>query len=229
MLSEVFEQLLATVQANGRRSREWRRLWRPSDRGECAACRLVTRLEPRVLGWFLAWLGDMRFARYFRVASPLCVLHQGRALERTATAAELLGPIERSKLDRLATEVVQHRHRGDDPEVMTAVGAFLVPTEAAPPRAPPATDEEALVTEEPAEAMNGLELVALRAEVEDLTQRLGAAESRAASLQYRLATLTDENRAWERRYAALASESRILRAEGAPERSESGRGTRHKS
>jgi hypothetical protein len=63
----------------------------------------------------------MRFARCFRVASPLCILHQRRALERTATAGELLAPIERSKLDRLATDLVQHRHRGGDPEVMTLV------------------------------------------------------------------------------------------------------------
>jgi hypothetical protein len=229
MLSEVFEQLLDALRESGRRSRGWRRFWRSSDREECAACRLATRLEPRILGWFLTWLGDMRFTRYFRVASPLCILHQGQALERTATASDLLGPIEHSKLDRLATAVVQHRHRGDDAEVMTAVRAFLVPTEATPPRGLPPANEEAPVTEEPSEAMDGLELVALRAEVEDLTQRLGASESRAASLQYQLATLKDENRDWERRYAALASESRILRAERASDSSDLGRGPRHKS
>lgn len=93
------------------------------------------------LGWFLALLGDMRFARSFRVASPLCVLHQGRALERPAAAADLLAAIERSKLDRLATHLVQHRYRGDGPEVVTALRAYLVPTEAAPPRELPAADE----------------------------------------------------------------------------------------
>jgi hypothetical protein len=48
-LSEVFELLLASVQTSGGRSREWRPFRRRRDREQCAACRVTTRLEPRIL------------------------------------------------------------------------------------------------------------------------------------------------------------------------------------
>lgn len=230
MLSSVLEQQLADAQARRSRSVRRRWSWRGRDHEECPGCRVAARLEPQVLGWFLGWLGDIRFARSFRSASPLCILHGARALEhREARDAGVLAEAERPKLERLATDLVQHRYLGTAPELETVLHAYLVPLDAAPSHAPPAVDEEPPTRAEPVEPEETIETLALRAEIGDLTRRLGEVESRAAALQYRVSTLAEENRDWEHRYAAVAGESRMLRGAVNPERPAPRGGTSTKS
>jgi len=123
--------------------------------------------------------------------------------------------LQRAKLAGLSDQLLRHEVLANTPESLeTALRYLGAEQEAAPwtgsaEKVVPVVEDKAPATE----PTNSFELAKLKREVQDLTRRLGDAESQAAALHYRVAVLTEENRNWELRYTGLAAEARTLEAE----------------
>jgi hypothetical protein len=187
---------------------------RPAEPERCMLCHLVHRREARTLGSLLAALGEMQFVRVFRTAAPLCLTHEIRLLSAADERAAECADIQQAKLAALSDRLMRHEMVQTDSAAVEAAVRYLAVDEAAPARRKGSQVEPGLEADPaPAENMDNFELAKLRREVQDLTRRLGDAESRAAALHYRVAILTTENRDWEMRYTGLASQARTLEAD----------------
>jgi hypothetical protein len=154
----------------------------------------------------------MQFVRAFRTAAPICLTHEPRLLRAQDKRAREFAEIQRAKLATLSDRLLRHEISQDDTAAVETVARYLAVDEAAyvgGVRGEIRSETEAA----PTETQETFEVAKLRREVQDLTHRLGDAESRAAALHYRVAILTEENRDWEMRYTGLASEARGLEAD----------------
>jgi hypothetical protein len=195
--------------------RRWQILRRRRAGSErCRLCRFVERREPRVCGSLLAALDEMQFVRAFRTAAPICLTHEPRLLRVQEKRAAEFAQIQHAKLATLSDRLLRHEIARDDTAAVETVARYFAVDEAVSPYA---GGEQLEVLAEadaaPTAAPESFEVAKLRREVQDLTHRLGDAESRAAALHYRVAILSEENRDWEMRYTGLASEARGLEAD----------------
>jgi len=211
--------------------RRWRLLRRRQTVSErCLLCRFVERREPQILRSLLAALGEMQFVRAFRTAAPVCLTHERRLLRSQDRRVAEVAEIQQAKLAALSDRLLRHEISQDDTVAFETVARYLAVDEAAyvgGSRGEIRLETGAASTE----TEETFEVAKLRREVQDLTRRLGDAESRAAALHYRVGVLTEENRDWEMRCTGLASEARGLAADlraarstgrGRPDGSDSG-------
>ena len=205
------------------RQRRWRGWWRrPALASGCLVCCELAGAEPRLLRWFLLGLRGVRFARAFRAAGPICLTHESRLATAMRAQPAEFEAAQRAKVENLRQRLLRHEALADNPHAVEAALRYLFSKEAAPWLA--RCDTAALdgaFEESPAETATNFEIAKLRREVEDLTRRLGEAESRAASLHYRVAVLASDNRDWAIRYAGLAAQARALEADLRTARAES--------
>jgi hypothetical protein len=196
--------------------RRWASTWRSRWASyRCALCGLVEQREPAVLQAFLGGLREIQLVRAFRTAAPICVTHEMRLLAAGSAAAREFAELQQAKLAGLSDQLLHHEVLGDTPASVEAALRYLGGEQEAAPwtgsaeKVVPVVEDRAPATE----PTNSFELAKLKREAEDLTRRLGDAESRAAALHYRVAVLTEENRNSELRYTGLAAEARTLEAE----------------
>jgi len=194
--------------------RWWLLRRRPGDVHRCLLCGVVERRETLVVPGLLRALREMQFVRAFRVASPLCLAHAMRAAAIEGDGAAECAEIQRAKLAVLDDQLLRHDAVRDDQPAVDAALRYLAPEETASRYGTNETKEgPADPAATPAAASGSFEVSKLKHEVEELTRRLGDAESRAAGLHYRVAVLSAENRDWEMRYTGLASHARTLEAD----------------
>jgi hypothetical protein len=196
--------------------RRWTSRWGPRWASyRCILCGLVEQREPAVLRAFLGGLREIQFVRAFRSAPPLCLTHELRLPAARSEPAREFAGLQQAKLAGLSDQLLHHEALGDMPASVEAVLRYLGGEQEAAPWAG-SVEKLAAVAQDSApatEPADSFEAARLKHEVEDLTRRLGDAESRAAALHYRVAVLTEENRNWELRYTGLAAEARTLEAE----------------
>ncbi len=196
--------------------RRWASTWRSRWTSyRCALCGLVGQREPAVLRVFLGGLREIQFVRAFRTAAPICLTHEMRLLATGSETAREFAELQQAKLAGLSDQLLHHEVLGDTPASVEAALRYLGGEQEAAPwtgsaeKVVPVVEDKAPATE----PTNSFALAKLRREAEDLTRRLGDAESQAAALHYRVSVLSEENRNWEFRYTGLAAEARTLQAE----------------
>jgi hypothetical protein len=214
LLRQLLTYLRALAPSRSAQHR-WRLLRRHRMTSErCALCRFVAQREPSLLRGVLSGLHETQFLRAFRAAAPICRTHETRLLA-VGDAAAPFAELQQAKLALLNDRLIRHDLVSDDAAAVEAVVQyFAAEQEAARWPGGVATTERACgAAPAPVDTTPSFEVAKLWREVHDLTRRLGEAESRAASLHYRVAVLTKENRDWEMRYTGLASHARGIEAD----------------
>jgi plasmid stability protein len=188
-------------------------------RRPCPVCAWSAQAEANYIGTVLRFIDDPPFARAYAASEGLCLPHLLDAIERGAGTAGLVQILERtgSKWDALRRDldrfVGKHDYRNtqafSDDETSAcrrAVGAMTGgrgryggdrPGPSAYRAGPRGRPTVVSRPEEPAPPDESFERGRLDLRVRELTTQLGAAQSRAAALHYRLSQVAEDRNALE--------------------------------
>lgn len=192
-------------------------------------CPLCARLfsEEKILGRALVrFLEDPDFGRAFQSAPLLCSEHLQRCLTRgrKRRGFERLLRDQRAKLDGLVSDLIRFEATGNNPDCWSTALAWWadfvgpplgaakghVAEYEATAAAPSEMDFDGAAFNDPDPEKLAFENEKLNRKVCDLLDRLNELETRAASLEYRVATLSEDNKRLEMGYTGASTKARGL-------------------
>jgi hypothetical protein len=209
LLSEKINEVANRIASS--RSR-WRRSPRVSRSGDCPLCQDLQSRERTCCRLLIRFLDEMDFWKAFQQASPLCSDHLAKCTAMECDESELSRLVEAqvTKLNSLLNELIRFEATGTIQESFSRALDWLADSratalDASPSRSHPRQDEVASgsAAMEPAESETldsealSFENEKLKRKVDNLTALLGKAETRAASLHYRVAELSETNKILE--------------------------------
>lgn len=205
----------------------WRR-WTNPFRRSCPICAKLVVDERILLRTLVRYLGDTEFWKGFQRAPILCLQHLARCmeLERKGKGLERLLEDQSAKLNDLLNDVIRFETTGSQGEcvpvalnwlvdfvgpMMNARDSELTLDTDSQPEIRSQPDSATLAGEVHDDETIVFENERLRRKVRELLDRLNDVESRAASLHYRVAELTDVNKRLEMAYTGASTQANGLR------------------
>jgi hypothetical protein len=206
----------------------WSR-WFRSSRGECPLCRQVLSEEKALCRALIQFLDDTDFWKGLQRAPLLCLDHLEKclAIAGKGRGFERLLDDQSAKLNELLDDLVRFEATGTNEECKTTalrwLADFVEPSVNA--GEPDVSSGESGMMTEPFSGVQAGEFAAsnpdqegllfenekLRRKNQDLIDRLNEVESRAASLHYRVAELSDVNKRLEMGYTGASAQANGLK------------------
>jgi len=199
----------------------WKQWFRAS-RVECPLCRELLSEEKALCRALILFLDDTDFWKGLQRAPLLCVVHLGKCLtiQDRSKGFERLLEDQSGKLTNLLDDLVRFEFTGTNEECKFTALDWLA--DFAGPSVKVSSGKNDILTAPLSEAhipefCGGLdeerllfENEKLRRKVRDLLDRLNNVETRAASLHYRVAKLSEDNRRLEMGYTGANTQARGL-------------------
>jgi hypothetical protein len=201
-------------------------VWLPRPRITCRLCTGLFSEEKILCRALICFLEDADFGKAFQRAPILCLQHLQKCLAvgHKRSGFERLLDDQKAKLNGLLNDLVRFEATGRDPESWSTALAwwadFVGPVPATSgggaaqvepaPAAPSGMDFDEAGFNDPDPEKLAFENEKLNRKVRDLLDRLNELETRSASLQYRVGTLTDDNKRLEMGYTGASTQARGL-------------------
>ncbi len=225
MIKTALRNALTWVSHPPKSARKWSG-WFPRYGIECMLCAELFSEEKILCRALLCFLEDADFGKAFQRAPLLCLEHLQKCLAagHQRSGFERLLDDQRAKLNGLLNDLIRFETTGKNPESWsTALEWWTDFVGPAPGAAGGDAAEAELVAAAPSEmdfdeaALNDpdpeklvFENEKLNRKVRDLLDHLNELEARAASLQYRVATLTEDNKRLKMGYTGASTQARGL-------------------
>lgn len=203
--------------------------WLRQSRAGCPWCGQLLSKERTLCRSVIQFLDDTEFWKGFQRAPLLCLDHLEKCLSfgTNGKGFERLLNDQSAKLNELLNDLIRFEATGTKEECKVTALDWLADFGAAPSvsdgRVVLSSDEDSipteLLSEEPADGSAGdgcdqedllFEKEKLSRKVRGLIQRLNELETRAASLQYRVAVLSEDNKRLEMGYTGASTQARGL-------------------
>jgi hypothetical protein len=192
----------------------------------CLLCTQVFSEENILCRALLCFLEDADFGKAFQRAPLLCLDHLQKCLAMVGKRSgfERLLDDQRAKLNGLLNDLIHFEATGKNPEswstalewwagsvgpALSAAGSDVAESETTAAAASEVDFDEVTLSDHDAEKLV-FENEKLKRKARDLLDRLNELEGRAASLQYRVATLSEDNKRLELGYTGASTQARGL-------------------
>lgn len=199
--------------------------WRRSHRPRCPLCGRISSRERFLCGALIDFLKDTEFWKTFQCAAPLCLNHLQKSLsiEQNGAGLPRLIQDQRAKLNELLNDLIRFEATGSQSQSKSAALAWLADLAGGPidvdedegpfaevdlaPQVSFHVQPEVLDGESPDVEQLIFENEKLHRQVRDLMNRLNELESRGASLHYRVARLSEDNKRLEMGYTGANTQA----------------------